>query len=101
MSRSRLSIVAASIAWASRNHAIRWSFLLVAMVGTILLVAVLISAPFRVTESVALAIMARDDRLLATINHAIPIPIKTSGSGFSRTSRVRLRPNSAASPSRA
>ena len=41
----------------------------------------------RVTISAVLAIKAREDRLLATINQTIPIPIKTSGSGFSRTSR--------------
>jgi len=82
----------------SPNHAIRSSFLLLAMVPTILLIAVLVSASFRVTESAALAMRAREDRLLAAISQKTPIPIKTSGSGFSRTSRVRLRPNSAAAP---
>ena len=101
MSRSRLSVVAASIACASRNHAIKLSFLLLAIAPTILRVAVLMSAAFLVTESAAPAITAREDRLLATISHAIPIPIRTSGSGCSRTSRAKLRPKPAPGPSRA
>src|ERR1700730_12844856 len=64
----------------------------------------LVAAPMSVavleTESAALATAAREVRLLASSSHAMPIPIKTSGIGFSRTSRPRLRRNSAAGPSR-
>ena len=64
------------------------------------LVAVPISFAVLAIQSAALAIAAREVRLLASISQAIPIPIRTSGIGFSRTSRLRLRRNSAAGPSR-
>jgi uncharacterized membrane protein YhhN len=40
------------------------------------------SAALLAAESAVLAIVARADRLLATISQAIPMPIKRSGMGF-------------------
>src|SRR5205823_3391314 len=58
---------------------------------TAALAAVPISFAALATESAALAIAAREVRLLASISQAMPIPIRTRGIGFSRTSRPRLR----------
>jgi len=56
---------------------LRWPVLL-----TTALAAAPMSAVFQVAISAVAAIKMREDQLLATINQAIPIPIKTRGIGF-------------------
>ena len=55
------------------------------------------SVVFLWPTSAVLAIKARGDRLLAIINQAIPMPIKTTGIGFCELP-ARLRRNSAGGP---